>query len=62
MDQAFKRDIAKSINRNDLLENFSKALKAAIARKWPGKTVSAAQFATEFNKHERDTEMQSMSR
>jgi len=42
---------ALSVNRNDLLENFSKALKLAIHVYWEGKPVSSAMFAKEFNRH-----------
>jgi len=51
MDREYQQKLALSVNRNDLLESFSKALKLAIHNYWEGKLISAALLAKEFNKH-----------
>lgn len=51
MDKEYQQKLALSVNRNDLLESFSKALKLAIHSYWEGKPISAALLAKEFNKH-----------
>ena len=51
MNWEYQEKLALSVNRNDLLESFSKALKLAIHSYWEGKPISAALLAKEFNKH-----------
>ena len=51
MNWEYQEKLALSVNRNDLLESFSKALKLAIHNYWEGKPISAALLAKEFNKH-----------
>lgn len=51
MDKEYQQKLALTVNRNDLLESFSKALKLAIHNYWEGKPISAALLAKEFNKH-----------
>ena len=51
MDRQYQQNLALSVKRNALLENFSNALKLAIYNYWEGKHISAALLAKKFNKH-----------